>query len=185
MSVYKHIPNMLTLLRIVLVLPFVLALWNEMYTLALALLLVAGITDGLDGFLARHFGWYSWFGSVADPVADKILLTSSFIVFGLMGHQPMWLIYLVVGRDLLILSGVITYWKLTGDFEGRPTFLGKTCTFYLIVHGLAVLVSLSVMKIPAPWIQLSNVLVASLCLCSALQYVYLGIQALRSPGKGD
>ncbi|MCG8667946.1 MAG: CDP-alcohol phosphatidyltransferase family protein, partial [Pseudomonadales bacterium] len=173
--ILKSIPNALTVMRILLVIPFVWVLLNEQYQLALLLLFIAGASDGLDGFLARHYGWYSWFGSVADPIADKILLVVSYIVLGYMGHLPLWLVCLVVGRDILIFSGAFAYWKMVGHFEGKPTWLGKICTFTLIVYGLLVLVHLALFSVPQLLIDAGAWLVAGLCVFSGLHYVYLGI----------
>lgn len=178
MSALKHIPNLLTIVRIILVVPFVGALLSESYQWALLLLFIAGATDGLDGFLARQYGWFSWFGSIADPVADKALLVASFIVFGMMGHLPWWLIYIVVGRDILIFGGAMLYWKIVGSFDGRPTMLGKLCTFYLIAHGIMVLVNLALFPVTPALIAFSNWVVAALCVASGAHYVFLGVQGL-------
>lgn len=175
----KSIPNMLTILRILLVIPFVWALLNELYPLALVLLFVAGATDGLDGFLARHYGWYSWFGSVADPIADKILLVVSYVILGYMGHLPLWLVYVVVARDIVIFSGAFAYWRLVGHFEGKPSWLGKVCTFVLILYGLLVLVHLAWLPVSPALIDWGAYLVALLCVASGLHYVYLGIVRTR------
>lgn len=170
---------MLTVLRILLVIPFVWALLSEQYQLALGLLFVAGVTDGLDGFLARQYGWYTWFGSVADPIADKILLVASYLILGYLGHLPHWLVYLVVGRDLVIFSGSVLYWRLVGHFEGKPSLLGKACTFSLILYGLLVLVHLAVYAVPQGVISAGAWLVAVLCAASGAHYVYLGIVKTR------
>ena len=177
--ILKSIPNMLTILRILLVIPFVWALLGEQYQLALLLLFVAGATDGMDGFLARHYGWYTWFGSVADPIADKILLVASYIILGYLGHLPAWLVYLVVGRDILIFSGAFIYWRMVGHFEGKPSILGKFCTFALIVYGLLVLVHLALFKVPVAVIDWGAWLIAALCVASGAHYVYLGIVKTR------
>ncbi|MDX1696497.1 MAG: CDP-alcohol phosphatidyltransferase family protein [Ketobacteraceae bacterium] len=177
--ILKAIPNMLTILRILLVIPFVWVLLAEQYQLALLLLFVAGVTDGLDGFLARHYGWYSWFGSVADPIADKILLVASYVILGYLGHLPEWLVYLVVGRDIVIFSGAFAYWRIVGHFEGKPSWLGKVCTFSLIVYGLLVLVHLALYPVPVAMIDWGGWLVATLCVGSGLHYVYLGIAKTR------
>lgn len=166
---------MITVLRIFLVIPFVWVLLKEQYQLALLLLFIAGASDALDGFLARQYGWYSWFGSVADPIADKVLLVVSYLVLGYMGHMPAWLVYLVVGRDILIFSGAFLYWKIVGHFEGKPTWLGKSCTFSSIAFGLLVLVDLALFDISQSIIDFGALIVAVLCALSGLHYVYLGI----------
>ena len=139
------------------------------------LLFVAGISDGLDGFLARQFGWYSKFGSVADPIADKMLLVASYVTLGVLGHIPIELTYLVVSRDLLIVSGAIFYWFLLGGFEGRPSLLGKCCTFVMIAQGLLVLTSLALIKVPDDLLLMGNLIVAVLCITSGMHYIYLGV----------
>ena len=178
-TVLKSIPNALTVLRILLVLPFSWAMLNEHYLLALGLLFIAGLTDGLDGFLARHFGWYSWFGSVADPIADKILLVVSYLILGYLGHMPAWLVYLVVGRDLVIFSGSFIYWRLVGHFEGKPSWLGKICTFLLIVFGLMTLVHLALFNMPSSIMIAGEWSVAVACVASGIHYVYLGVTKSR------
>ena len=176
----RHLPNFLTIVRMVLVVPFVIVLYNGQYLGALLLLFIAGITDGLDGFLARQFGWYSWFGSVADPIADKMLLVASYVVLGILGHIPIELTYLVVGRDVFIFTGALLYWVFVGHFEGRPTLLGKTCTFLMIVQGLIVLTSLALFEVPVVLLEAGNLIVAILCVLSGVQYVFLGITELKA-----
>ena len=176
----KHLPNFLTIVRMLLVVPFVIVLYNGHYLSALTLLFVAGVTDGLDGFLARQFGWYSWFGSVADPIADKLLLVASYVVLGMLGHIPIELTYLVVGRDALIFSGAGLYWFFVGRFEGRPTLLGKLCTFVMIVQGLLVLTSLALFEMPSLLLTAGNAVVAVLCVVSGVHYVYIGIMEINA-----
>lgn len=176
----RHLPNILTIVRMILVVPFVIVLYNGQYLGALLLLFIAGITDGLDGFLARQFGWYSWFGSVADPVADKLLLVASYVVLGILGHIPVELTYLVVGRDVFIFTGALLYWFFVGHFEGRPTLLGKMCTFMMIVQGLMVLTSLALFDVPKALLDAGNLMVAVLCVLSGVQYMYLGITELKA-----
>ncbi|PIE41244.1 MAG: CDP-alcohol phosphatidyltransferase [Gammaproteobacteria bacterium] len=175
---------MLTVLRILLVAPYAWFLLQEQYQVALLLLFIAGVSDGLDGFLARQFGWYSRFGAIADPIADKILLVVSYLVLGVMEHVPLWLVYLVVGRDILIFSGAFTYWKLVGRFEAKPTWLGKTCTFLLIAYGLLVLINLALITVSQTLLDGGAWLVAVFCGLSGLHYVYLGIVKTRESRAG-
>ncbi|MEL0036875.1 MAG: CDP-alcohol phosphatidyltransferase family protein, partial [Gammaproteobacteria bacterium] len=76
----RDIPNMLTIMRLLLVFPLVVLLWNELYATALLVFFIAGFSDGLDGFLAKRYNWTSVFGSVADPIADKLLMVSSYFM---------------------------------------------------------------------------------------------------------
>ena len=175
----SQLPNLLTVLRMLLVAPFVYFLFRENYGVALTLLFLAGLTDMLDGFLARRYQWFSWFGSVADPVADKLLLISTYVVLGFLGHFPLWLVVIVVGRDILIFSASLTYWLIAGEFEGQPTFLGKSCTFFMVVQGLLMLVALAIMPIPEIILEWGNWIVVVLCLASAIHYVVLGVEAFH------
>lgn len=175
----KHLPNAITLMRIVLLVPFALFLFSERYQAALIVLFVAAVSDSLDGFLARRFGWRSWFGSVADPLADKLLLIVSYVSFGYLGIMPVWLVGVVLGRDGLILSGSFAYWRITGHFEGNPTWLGKVSTFVAMTAAVWTLLHLAFWPLP-PWLLPSlYVLVAVLGAVSAMQYVVLGIRAVR------
>lgn len=175
----RHIPNVITLMRIVLLVPFALYLFDERYLAALVILFIAAISDSVDGFLARRFGWRSWFGSVADPLADKLLLVVSYVSLGYLGIMPLWLVAIVLGRDLLIVSGSFIYWRVTGHFEGNPTWLGKTSTFVAMTAAVWTLLHLAFWPLP-PWLLPAlYVLVALLGTVSAAQYVVLGIRAVR------
>lgn len=176
---YQHLPNVLTVLRIILVFPFIGFMAQGEYDLALWTLLVAGVSDGVDGFLARRFNWRSQFGSIADPVADKILLVTAFVALGLTGDMAWWVVAVVVCRDVYIFSGAIAYWFLVGRYEGRPTLLSKTCTFLMIVLGLGVLCNLVWDLIPTLWLLYLSYTVAALCLINMGQYTLLGIQGYR------
>lgn len=175
----QQLPNILTLMRIVLVLPFVWFMYKQQYDLALWTLLLAGVSDGVDGFLARQFNWRSQFGSIADPVADKILLVTAFLALGFSGAMAWWVIAIVVFRDICIFFGSIAYWFLVGRYEGRPTFLSKTCTFLMILLGLGVLCNLVWAVIPAVWLLYLSYAVVALCVISMGQYAMLGVQGYR------
>lgn len=179
----RQIPNVLTILRILLVVPFAVLVLREDYLAALILLLVAGFTDGLDGFLARYFRWHSLFGSIADPVADKVLLVTTYVCLGLLDQIAWWLVAVVVGRDIIIFSGAVAYWFLVGRYEGKPTLVSKACTFCQILVGVGVLAHLAFLPLPDwfflfyPW----GLLV--LCVVSLAQYLKMGIEGYRQRPK--
>lgn len=128
-KILRHIPNALTLFRLILILPFLLCLYHRLYVEAFYLYLLAGITDGLDGWLARQFDWQSQSGSFIDPLADKLLVASSFISLALMGKLPWWLVILVFLRDLTISMGVMAwYWLVARELNLKPTLLSKINT---------------------------------------------------------
>src|SRR3989442_15920185 len=98
----RTIPNIITTLRLILIAPFAYYLLHAQYTPAFYLFIAAGISDGADGFLARTFNWQSKFGAFADPLADKLLITSSYLLLGYLGKIPLWFMSLVLLRDIVI-----------------------------------------------------------------------------------
>ncbi len=124
--ILKHIPNALTLFRLVLIAPFLVFLYQHKFANAFYLFILAGFTDGLDGWLARHFHWQSLLGSFIDPLADKLLVASSFISLALLGVLPWWLVILVFLRDLTISLGVMAwYWFVHRKLNFKPSLLSK------------------------------------------------------------
>lgn len=127
--ILKHIPNVLTLLRLATIAPFLVFLYQQEYVYAFYIFILAGCTDGLDGLLARHFHWQSFFGSFTDPLADKLLIASSFISLAIIGMLPWWLVTLVFLRDLSISFGVVGwYWIIQRKLDFKPTILSKINT---------------------------------------------------------
>jgi len=121
-------PNVLTLLRIALVPALAWTLWERAYAEALGLAAFMGFTDALDGYLAKRYGWQSRLGAVLDPLADKLMLTVTYVVLGIMGLVPVALVVLVVLRDLVILGGAAAYRILIGPVEMQPTLISKLNT---------------------------------------------------------
>jgi len=129
--ILKYIPNALTLLRLGLIFPFLFYLYHHEYVDAFYVFILAGLTDGLDGFLARLFHWQSFFGSFVDPLADKLLIASSFISLALLGVLPWWLVALVFLRDFTISMGVVAwYWFIRKKLDFKPTSLSKFNTAF-------------------------------------------------------
>lgn len=133
------LPNAITGLRILLIPPVLLLILEGDYSLALALFVVAGFSDGLDGFLARRYGWHSRLGGLLDPVADKLLVAGLFITLTVAGHIPLWLTVIVIGRDLVIIGGATAYNFLIGPVPGEPTMIGKANTVVTLLYLLMVL----------------------------------------------
>lgn len=127
----KHIPNILTIFRLALIAPFLLFLYQQNYEYSLYIFLLAGFTDGLDGWLARHFHWQTPLGSIIDPLADKLLVVSSFISLALIGKLPWWLVILVFLRDMSISIGVMFwYYLIQKKLDFVPTRLSKINTTF-------------------------------------------------------
>lgn len=172
-SLLKHIPNIISVLRIILVIPIMIAFWNEDYKLAFVLILIAGVSDGVDGFLARFFNWRSRLGAILDPLADKILLICLFVIFAIKGLLPLWLIYLVVGRDIIILLGGFIYNFFIAKIEIRPLFISKINTTLQIALVLLVALKLASMQI-APWVLNGMIILVTFStLISGISYVVI------------
>lgn len=127
--ILKNIPNALTIFRLTLIVPFLVYFHDQNYVIAFYIFVLAGFTDGLDGWLARHFHWQSNFGYFLDPLADKLLVVSSFISLALVKMLPWWLVLLVFFRDVSILLGAFFWcWIIQRKFEFKPTILSKINT---------------------------------------------------------
>ena len=124
--------------RILLVGPVVWLLWHGKFAMTLGSFLCAGFSDGLDGYLARRFGWRSRLGGILDPLADKFLMVSVFITLAVIDMIPIWLAALVVGRDLAIVTGGLVYNWLFGAVQPQPTNVSKLNTLLQLVLVLVV-----------------------------------------------
>ena len=124
----RWLPNAISLLRIVLIVPILLFILEGRYTWALALFFVAGFSDGLDGYLAKRFNWHTRLGALLDPVADKLLVAGTFIMLAHTGHLPVWLAVVVILRDVIIIGGATAYNFLVKPVEGEPTRISKLNT---------------------------------------------------------
>lgn len=133
------IPNAISLLRIVLVAPVLILITRGDYGWALLLFLVAGSSDGLDGYLAMRFGWQSRLGALLDPVADKLLVAGVFVTLAVVGMIPVWLAAIVLIRDIVIVSGAAAYHYLIEPVEGEPTNISKLNTTVQLLYLVFVL----------------------------------------------
>ena len=166
----SSIPNILTVLRLLLVIPLVMLLLAEEYAIALTVFVIAGLSDGLDGLLAKKYGWTSRFGSIADPLADKLLMVSSFFVLCWQAELPWWLFVAILLRDLVIVGGACSYNHLFGLEEVTPTFLSKTNTFVQILLVVVVIFGLASGFISAVFTQALIYLVLATTIASGVQY---------------
>jgi cardiolipin synthase len=133
-----YVPNIITITRLFLVPVIIWLIVADKPFTAFVVFLVAGLTDALDGFLARRFGWQTELGAYLDAIADKALLMSVYAALGFYGHLPAWLVILVVSRDMLIIGAVMLGWLLDRAMALHPHLLSKVNTALQI--GLAVLV---------------------------------------------
>lgn len=135
----RHLPNLVSGLRIALVAPLVVTILLDRYEYALVIAAIAGVSDGVDGWLARRFHWQSQLGSVLDPAADKLMLVGCMVALGWLGEAPFWMVVLVVVRDLVIALGVLAWHRVLRSFQAHPSWLSKATTVAQIGFVLLVL----------------------------------------------
>jgi len=129
-----HIPNIITLGRILLIWPVVVSMRDGQYLLTLGWFVVAAVSDGIDGFLAKRFNWTSSLGKVIDPLADKLLLVTVFIYAAWLGLVPIWLAAAAIARDFVIGLGAVVFRLWFGALHGRPTAISKINTALQLVY---------------------------------------------------
>jgi cardiolipin synthase len=127
------LPNIITTGRVILVPVIFWLLVTGQSQLAFYAFIVAGLSDAVDGYLAKRFDWQTELGSYLDPIADKLLVVSMFIAFGVSGALPSWLVIAVVSRDILIVAGVILAWLMHRPFKMHPLGVSKANTAALVV----------------------------------------------------
>jgi len=166
-----HLPNIISIFRAVLVLPIAFLLLDASWAKAAILILIAGISDAIDGYLARRFNWQSQLGAILDPLADKLLIMIVFIIMAYKGIIPIWLSGLVVGRDLIILTGAMAYRWLTKHIDIKPLFISKVNTALQILFVLLLLYHLAVAALPAGLMTISEYAIAAVVIVSGISYV--------------
>ena len=169
----RDIPNLLTVGRILLALPLVAVMVQQRFSLALGLFALAGVSDGVDGLLARRYRWTSRLGAILDPLADKVLLVTSFLTLGWLGVLPAWLVTLVIVRDLIIVGGALAYHVLIGTVELRHSLLSKFNTFMQIVLVLTVVVAQVPVALPAWTVPALVYTVVITTVASGADYVWV------------
>jgi len=169
----RDLPNLISLLRMVLVIPVVYLMEQREFGLALILFAIAGISDGLDGYLAKRNNWASRLGSILDPLADKLLLVSAYLVLAWLGELPVWLVIAVLVRDVIIILGVVVYHYLIGQFEMVPSWISKLNTFFQIMLVLVIVFSLGVYTLPAILIDALVIVVIVTTLTSGIDYIWV------------
>ena len=173
-----NLPNLLTGLRLLTAPVVALMLWRGDDAMALILFAAAGLSDAVDGWLAKRFGWTTPLGRLLDPAADKLLMLFAFGTLAVIGAVPLWLAAVVIGRDGLLIVGVGLGWALGRPFAIEPSALGKASTVLQVVYVAVTLVARSLdLNWPVGHTALMLV-VAALTLGSGLLYGARGLQAL-------
>lgn len=175
-----NIPNFLSLLRIILVPVFIIFLMQESYTNALLTFVLAGLTDVFDGTLARMMNKQTKLGSFLDPMADKILLASSFVTLSILGLIPSWLTVIIISRDFIILFGIVILSMMSITYEIKPAFVSKiTTAMQLATIFFALLYKAITHDISYNWIISLFWLTALFTVVSGLIYIIRGIKFIN------
>ncbi len=174
-----NLPNLLTLIRIILTPLLVILLINGKFVEALIVFTIAGITDGLDGLIARWMRQKTRIGAILDPIADKLLLTSAYVTLAVIGFLPGWLAVTVISRDVIIVFGVLIIFLFQGEVEIHPSMLGKITTVAQLGTIFMVLVNydLGWFGRILPFLYIGTALITVI---SGLHYMYLGTQFMGS-----
>jgi cardiolipin synthase len=197
----RWLPNALTIGRMVLALPLLVALTTHSYWTAFWLALLAGFTDALDGWLAKRNDWRTELGGLLDPIADKVfiafayipfadnpvalvpawacalmfadklLLTVCFLGLWLGGQLPAWFVALVIGRDVVIVAGALVWWRTLGPFQAAPSHLSKLNTLLQVAVVAAVLAHAAIRPLPIAMLQGMILACSALTVASGVDYV--------------
>jgi cardiolipin synthase len=167
----RHLPNVISSIRILLAVPIAVSLWRHQFVVSLWLFAIAAVSDAIDGFLARRFGWQTDLGGMLDPLADKLMLATVFVILALLGDVPLWLAAAVIARDGIIVLGAASYRLVIGRVSARPSLISKLNTLCQIMFILAVIGALQ-FAWPARWVVLAlGALVLAAVSVSGLDYV--------------
>ena len=152
--------------------PVVVALAHEEFIIALLIYALAGFSDGLDGYIAKRYNYVSRLGSILDPLADKLLLVSSYVVLSWLGLLPVWLLAAVIGRDMLIVIGAAAYHVLIGQYELVPTIISKVNTFMQIVLALTLIFSAGIWMLSEAVLEILIYVVFVCTVASGIDYAW-------------
>jgi cardiolipin synthase len=178
-----NIPNLITLGRILLVPVVVWAIASGAMWIAFVLFLAAGVSDGVDGYLAKRFQMTTELGAYLDPLADKALIVSIYLTLGISDLIPRWLVILVVSRDILIVGGIMLSWLVGNPLKIKPLLVSKLNTVAQIVFACVVLGSLG-FGIPADTLMVVLMgLVAALTLLSIAAYLAEWVRHMNLVGE--
>lgn len=178
------IPNLITLARILMVPVLVWAIAAGEMLAAFILFVAAGISDAVDGFLAKRFGMSSEIGAYLDPLADKALIVSIYVALGITDAIPRWLVILVVSRDIMIVTAVMLSWFVGKPMPVRPLLVSKLNTVAQIVFACLILAALGLGFNPGPLQPILMGLVAILTLASVAFYVAEWVRHINSSEAG-
>ncbi len=170
-----NIPNTLTIIRIVIIPVFITMIIYNRYNYALSLFVIAALTDAFDGLFARLTNQKTRLGTFLDPLADKFLLVTSFILFAVYGWIPKWLAITVISRDLIVVIGWFLLYLITHNSIIEPVLLGKTAIALQVITLAYVLININLSS-PRPIPDILLFFTAAITAISGLQYIYKGFK---------
>lgn len=177
----RHLPNLICLIRLALIWPITAALHQGEYLAALALFVVAAVSDGLDGYLAKRYLWTSELGKLLDPLADKLLLVVVFVAAAWLALVPWWLTAAVVARDVMIGLGALIFRLWFGPLHGRPTFVSKLNTATQLGYVALVLLDAATGLPPHEMLDAAAWLTLATTVVSGLHYILLFTRRVWTP----
>jgi cardiolipin synthase (CMP-forming) len=179
-----NIPNILTIIRILLIPLFIISLIRGLISFALLIFTIAAISDGLDGLFARYLNQYTQLGAYLDPIADKLLLTSSFICLAVLGMLPNWLTVIVITRDILIVLGLALFTMTHIKFDIKPSLASKLTTVTQLVTVIWVLLNPQF----AGALLINKLIIwttALMTISSGFHYIYIGMNIIQEGSEND
>ena len=177
-----NIPNLITIIRILLTPFFVILLLKDLFGSALLIFAIAGISDALDGFIARYYNQRTALGAYLDPIADKMLLSSAFIGLAVLRIIPGWLTVIVISRDVLICIGIAIFTITEKTYRVSPSIVSKCTTAAQITTIIVTLLNVNISGL----IALRGILfwvTAGLTVVSGFHYIYIGMNILQNNSK--
>lgn len=176
----KDIPNIISALRVLMTIPVIYLLITRDFSNALILFAIAGASDGLDGFLAKHYHWQSHLGGLLDPLADKTLLVASYLVLGTIGLLPLGLVMIVLLRDLIIVGGALLYHYSIEELDADPSLVSKLNTLMQIILVIAVVMNAGPFLLPEMVIDVLIWFTLATTIASGVNYIWVwGRRALE------
>ncbi len=169
-----NIPNLLTILRIVLIPLFIILLLYERHQASLVVFVIAAVTDFFDGLIARKSGQTTELGSFLDPLADKFLLVSSFVLFAFHKLVPLWLTVTIISRDVIVVTGWVVLYFVTHSTKVEPSVIGKLSNALQLILLAYILLGLNIQHLPSP--DLLIYITAFFTILSGIHYIYRGIR---------
>tara|TARA_Y100000813_G_C24063001_1_gene304925 strand:+ start:234 stop:791 length:558 start_codon:yes stop_codon:yes gene_type:complete len=182
-----NLPNIITISRLLLTPYIVWLILSESYFLGFIFFLLSGVSDALDGFIAKRFNQETILGSYLDPIADKFLIVSSIVLLGYNGYVPIWLIIIIVSRDIAIFGAVIISWMLGTNLRIEPLIISKINTFlqifYIVITFMVIIDNHILSELTSSIHEITTYLIAISTILSWMSYLKVWLINVNSANK--